>query len=94
MPKVVKQEWIGDGWKEHYSGFPADLFYSGDASLSPWERKPHLHANYSINGDLQSLTYKNAEGVNTYFFQYGAWQAGCMIAEPFLTQVRLIQQLR
>ena len=93
MPKVNKQEWIADGWREHYSGFPPDLFYSGDGSMSPWESKPHLHANYSINGDLQSLTYKNAQGVNTYFFRYGSWQAGCAIAEPFSNQVRLIQAL-
>jgi len=93
MPTVNKEEFIDDGWKEHYSGYPADLFYSGDYSTSPWAVVPHLHVNYAISGELQSVTFKDVSGRNTYLFRYGSWSSTGWLPEPFLRQVQLIQQM-
>lgn len=77
MPKINKEDFTNRGWKEHYSGLPADLFYAPGAPDEPWATNPHLHLNYSMEGDLQSLTYKNARGENQQVYhhtQMGVWQ--------------------
>ncbi|HMB93934.1 MAG TPA: hypothetical protein VKP65_24000 [Rhodothermales bacterium] len=68
MPNINSDALIGRGWKEHYSGFPADLFYAEAGGDSPWATTPHLHINYAIGGTLQSLTYKNTMNQNTYLY--------------------------
>jgi len=66
----AKFDLLSRGWVEHYSGFPADLFFSEKSSdREPWKTVPHLHINYAISGDLQSLTYKNSAKTNTYLYR-------------------------
>ncbi|MEP3052530.1 hypothetical protein [Ascidiaceihabitans sp.] len=72
MPTVTPASFTARGWREHYSGFPADLFFAAGVG-EPWALTPHLHVNYAIGGALQSMTYKNAVGQNTYLFQNGMW---------------------
>lgn len=71
MPIIEQGSFTARGWKEHYSGFPADLFYTGTKSDNPWAVKPHLHLNYAMGGSLQSLTYKDDAGQNHYIYICG-----------------------
>ena len=73
MPTIKPADFTSRGWKEHYSGFPKDLFYAKDGVDNSWLTIPHLHVNYAIGGALQSMTYKNVSGVNTYLFSGGSW---------------------
>ena len=83
MPKVVPDDFTQRGWKEHYSGFPKDLFYAKDGADDSWAKKPHLHVNYAIGGELQSVTYKDVSGVNTYLFVNGQWDSSKVLKLHF-----------
>jgi len=76
MPKVTAKDIEAlkkAGWVEHYSGLPADLYFSKLDAKEPWSDKPHLHLNYATNGELQSLTWKSEQSTTTYLFQNGEW---------------------
>lgn len=79
------------GWVEHYSGLPADLYFSGRGAHEPWSDKPHLHLNYAMGGSLQSLTWKNDQGSNTYLFERGEWLAFDTVPEELKPQVEWLK---
>lgn len=68
MKKIDPKDFIKRGWKEYDSGLPPDLFFSTPEDKEPWKSVPHLHLNYSIAGEMQSLTYKTKEGKNFYLY--------------------------
>jgi len=97
MPTIKPDAFTAHGWKEHYSGFPADLFYAGDGSNSPWELKPHLHLNYAIGGELKSLTHKDTFGSNIYLYINGEWQSSNVLKlyfSPLKAEITFVKSLQ
>lgn len=82
MPKIVAKSFTDRGWQESDSGLPKDLFYakSGDDFR---KTNPHLHVNYSMDGNLASMTYKNHLGQNTYLFINGSWDSSAVMNTHF-----------
>jgi hypothetical protein len=96
MPIIIPESLTARGWKEYYTGFPADLFFAPLKTESPWEVMPHLHLNYAMGGELQSLTFKNSTGNNVYFFYNNNWQLGDLTmidAEAIKKEVAFISNL-
>ena len=94
MPKVTEEiiETLKEaGWVVYDSGFPPDLFFSVKGAGKPWADKPHLHLNYAIGGELQSLTWKNALGQNAYLFSRGEWLAFDGVPEALKTQAEWLK---
>ena len=94
MPKVSKEDVTHlkeAGWVEHYSGLPADLYFSKRGAQEPWSDKPHLHLNYAIGGELQSLTWKSEQGNNTYLFQNGEWYSFQTVPEVLKPQAEWLK---
>jgi len=96
MPNIEPADFTKRGWKEHYSGFPKDLFYTADGANNPWEKTPHLHVNYAISGALQSVTYKSPLGENTYLFINGKWNSSEVLKlhfSPFKSEITYLRGL-
>ncbi|CAN5750493.1 hypothetical protein BH10BAC3_BH10BAC3_36370 [soil metagenome] len=97
MPTIKAIDFTARGWKEHYSGFPADVYYAGDGSDSPWKEKPHLHLNYAIGGELKSLTHKDTFGMNVYLYINGEWQASNLLKlyfSPLKAEIAFVKGLQ
>lgn len=94
MPKITEEDietLKKAGWVVYDSGFPPDLFFSVKGAGTPWADKPHLHLNYAIGGELQSLTWKNDQGGNAYLFQREEWFAFDKVPEGLKAQAEWLQ---
>ncbi|SIR98332.1 hypothetical protein SAMN05878276_1386 [Aquipseudomonas alcaligenes] len=94
MPNISKEnieQLKQAGWVEHYSGLPADLYFSTRGADEPWSDKPHLHLNYAMDGSLQSLTWKNGDGQNSYLYRQGNWLAFGGVPEVLKSQAEWLK---
>ena len=55
IEKLKKAGWVAS------DGLPPDLFFSSPGTEAPWNVIPHLHLNYTVQGQLKSLTWKTKE---------------------------------